>query len=278
MSCAQPCLVHFRLSQDDDTDVGSSDNDGLMHVGSDNETDSIGLGSIPSKRKSEKDSARARSRVRGGKDSSDQVANRGRASDSRTASGSQDSESDWADAFLPNKTANLPKKDLLRQECGSKDDCNEDDGEDDDEDDDFTFTRSKPGSKNSSRQKKAVPKKASAKSKPEPPVALKYRGLGQKILIFAHHKDVMDSIDDLLQEEGVQFVRIDGGTSMASRTKLVETFQTDDDTLVALLSIKVCGTGMNLTRANAALFAELDWTPGQMQQAEDRIHRLGQRR
>ena len=42
---------------------------------------------------------------------------------------------------------------------------------------------------------------------------------------------------------------------------------------VALLSLTACSTGLNLTRANVALFAELGWSPGVVLQAEDRIHR-----
>jgi hypothetical protein len=270
-SCSQPCLVHFRLSPDDDEDLDNSEND-LSYAGSDNETDSNGLGNVPHKRKFDKSFARSQKRTISGRDQTE-VAQNGPNTDLRSGGGSQESESDWADVFLPNKTVNVKKGAKLER---SSEDENE---EDSDDEDDFTFTKSKHGSKSRAiRQKKATHNKNSTKAKSESCKVSQYRGLGQKILIFAHHKVVMDSIDDLLHEEGVQFVRIDGSTSMASRTKLVETFQTDDDTLVALLSIKVCGTGMNLTRANAALFAELDWTPGQMQQAEDRIHRLGQRR
>jgi SNF2 family DNA or RNA helicase len=100
------------------------------------------------------------------------------------------------------------------------------------------------------KEQVAVPKKEKARKSKEV-----YRGLGKKILVFAHHHCVLDALETFLREKEVGHVRIDGTYSHAHKHVLVTQFQEDDETDVALLSIKACGTGLNLTRANVALFA-----------------------
>lgn len=100
---------------------------------------------------------------------------------------------------------------------------------------------------------------------------------GNKFILFAHHRIVLDSIEEFLQKKHTSYIRIDGDTDIQRRFKLVEQFQTNKQCLVALLSINATATGITLTSASIVVFAELSWTPSIMIQAEDRAHRIGQK-
>ncbi|XP_038702118.1 SWI/SNF-related matrix-associated actin-dependent regulator of chromatin subfamily A-like protein 1 isoform X2 [Tripterygium wilfordii] len=99
---------------------------------------------------------------------------------------------------------------------------------------------------------------------------------GCKFLVFAHHQPMIDSIYQYLLKKKVGCIRIDGSTPSASRQDLVTDFQEKDAIKAAVLSIKAGGVGLTLTAASTVIFAELSWTPGDLIQAEDRAHRIGQ--
>jgi SWI/SNF-related matrix-associated actin-dependent regulator of chromatin subfamily A-like protein 1 len=100
----------------------------------------------------------------------------------------------------------------------------------------------------------------------------------RKLLLFAHHRVVLDAVQDLCRRERVRFIRIDGSTPSSVRWPLVNLFQSDDSGIrVAVLSIQTAGTGLTLTKADYVLFAELDWVPSNLAQAEDRAHRIGRK-
>jgi len=100
---------------------------------------------------------------------------------------------------------------------------------------------------------------------------------GQKFLIFAHHTSLLDAIEFTCnRHKGCKFIRIDGKTPSENRQRLVNSFQQNEDVKVAILSIRAAGVGLTLTAASTVVFAEMTWTPGEIHQAEDRVHRIGQ--
>ena len=98
-----------------------------------------------------------------------------------------------------------------------------------------------------------------------------------KMLIFAHHRIVLDGLEAELEESGTRYVRIDGSTSQEVRAANVGGFQDHTDCRVALLSITACAEGITLTAASLVVFCELYWVPGVLEQAEARAHRIGQK-
>jgi len=59
---------------------------------------------------------------------------------------------------------------------------------------------------------------------------------------------------------------------------LIDQYNTDMSIFVFLLSTKAGGLGINLTAANAVILHDIDFNPYNDKQAEDRCHRIGQKR
>jgi SNF2 family DNA or RNA helicase len=97
-----------------------------------------------------------------------------------------------------------------------------------------------------------------------------------KFLIFAHHTEVLNSIEETVKKTKTEYVRIDGQVTSEKKQEKVNKFQKDNSCLVAILGITACATGITLTKASTIIFAELHYTPAIMIQAEDRAHRIGQ--
>ncbi len=94
-----------------------------------------------------------------------------------------------------------------------------------------------------------------------------------KVVVFAHHRDVIEAIQMEFKEISVVLT---GETSIEDRQKAVDQFQTDDKIKLFIGSIKASGVGITLTASSHVIFTELDWTPASISQAEDRTHRIGQ--
>jgi len=68
----------------------------------------------------------------------------------------------------------------------------------------------------------------------------------------------------------------DGTLSDLKRTKIVNDFQTTENSKVMLISLKAGNAGITLTRANYVYHFDLWWNPAVSAQAVDRTHRFGQ--
>jgi SWI/SNF-related matrix-associated actin-dependent regulator 1 of chromatin subfamily A len=97
--------------------------------------------------------------------------------------------------------------------------------------------------------------------------------------VFAHHRGVGESLRaglvDLLGPKGV--CEVWGKHTPHERDQAVQRFQHDAECRVFVGGIAAAGVGLTLTASAHVVFAELDPTPGVMNQCEDRAHRVTQK-
>ena len=94
----------------------------------------------------------------------------------------------------------------------------------------------------------------------------------EKVLLFAHHHEVMDIYKKELHGFSPAFIT--GRETPAMKERSVERFMTGRTNLCCI-SLRAAA-GLNLQRASCVVFGELDWSPAVHSQAEDRAHRMGQ--
>lgn len=93
------------------------------------------------------------------------------------------------------------------------------------------------------------------------------------LVLFTYHKEPAYTIASHFKGRcGV----ITGDTPLDERNSIVQKFQNGDIDLV-IGTIGAMGTGLTLTRSSNVVMMELDWTPANLEQAEDRCHRIGQK-
>ena len=100
-----------------------------------------------------------------------------------------------------------------------------------------------------------------------------------RVLVFTQFREMTGPLESFLAGIfGRRGLVLHGGTPVAARRKLVESFQTEDGPPFFVLSLKAGGTGLNLTAASHVIHFDRWWNPAVENQATDRAFRIGQQK
>ncbi|XP_016197018.1 ISWI chromatin-remodeling complex ATPase CHR17 isoform X2 [Arachis ipaensis] len=100
-----------------------------------------------------------------------------------------------------------------------------------------------------------------------------------RVLIFSQMTRLLDILEDYLMFRGYQYCRIDGNTGGEDRDASIEAFnKPGSEKFVFLLSTRAGGLGINLATADVVILYDSDWNPQVDLQAQDRAHRIGQKK
>ncbi len=98
----------------------------------------------------------------------------------------------------------------------------------------------------------------------------------RKIIIFSEWIKVHKLIGQILRENNIGFVELNGKIPVKSRGELIRKFETNKHSKI-FLSTEAGGTGLNLQMADTIINFELPWNPAKKNQRLGRIDRLGQK-
>jgi len=96
----------------------------------------------------------------------------------------------------------------------------------------------------------------------------------KKVIIFCNFTD---SLNKICEHFGKTAVKVDGSMSKTERQNSVDSFQENEKIKVFVGNVKAAGVGITLTAAEAVIFNDISFVPGDMSQSEDRAYRYGQK-
>ncbi|GMH28470.1 hypothetical protein Nepgr_030313 [Nepenthes gracilis] len=107
----------------------------------------------------------------------------------------------------------------------------------------------------------------------------KLRRAGHRVLLFSQMTRLLDILEIYLKMHDFMYLRLDGSSKTEERGTLLREFNAvDSPYFMFLLSTRAGGLGLNLQTADTVIIFDSDWNPQMDQQAEDRAHRIGQKK
>ncbi len=102
-------------------------------------------------------------------------------------------------------------------------------------------------------------------------------GRSRPTLVLAHYRDTVDACVWVAQSTGARAAAVHGGIPKAQAGQAIRDFK-DGKLDVLVGSLETIAEGLTLTVADMAIFVERSYKPSRNDQAEKRIHRMGQTR
>lgn len=96
----------------------------------------------------------------------------------------------------------------------------------------------------------------------------------RKIVIFSQYNEIINLLFDKYKKISV---KLTGSTSQINRQKAVDEFQNNEKIKLFIGNIIAGGVGITLTRSDTCIIIDFPWTPSDISQATDRLHRIGQK-
>ncbi|KAG0036912.1 hypothetical protein BGZ82_003471 [Podila clonocystis] len=102
---------------------------------------------------------------------------------------------------------------------------------------------------------------------------------GSRVLLFSQMSRVLDILEDYCVFRGYEYCRIDGQTGHEDRVAAIDEYNKPDSSkFIFLLTTRAGGLGINLVSADIVILYDSDWNPQVDLQAQDRAHRIGQKK
>lgn len=108
---------------------------------------------------------------------------------------------------------------------------------------------------------------------------VKLKARDNRALIFSQMTRMMDILEDYCISKGYSYCRIDGNTTYNDREDRIAAYNApNSEIFLFLLSTRAGGLGINLQTADTVILYDSDWNPQADLQAQDRAHRIGQKK
>lgn len=107
----------------------------------------------------------------------------------------------------------------------------------------------------------------------------KLKAAGHRILMFFQMTAAMTIMEDYLKYRNILSLRLDGSTTGEERERRMDLFNAPNSPyFIFMLSTRAGGLGLNLVSADTVIIFDSDWNPMMDLQAQDRAHRIGQKK